>query len=538
MTPEVTLPTNTATLADHAVTASAAPDGDRVAVSVVVDYLGYDPVNPDGSRDPRFVENVMFWVNGEFVVDSYQQQAGPVVAAGHAWTEMNVGRRKSIGLSLNRPAIASATTGPAVVTVSLFDSTPGAGGGPRGIVYLRLPVTLPPLSRPAVVPGRYLRCLFQTNPRDMAADERQAVKDAGANAFEVQIFVNPRGSGETFEQCQSMWHGTVGQSLQIAGDMGMLVVGCGDDFAKDANAYNWTRDTGWAADYIAWVSQRCKDAGNVVCLEVQDEVPATAIDDPVYQKIRDAWTSVPGHVPMGWPTLAIEDNRPLEAANWSDYVSRYVDPNAAPSPLTGVLVWRSGNPDGGYTGWQIAAASEQQAATIDHARPFMIDAGCSGPFYDELGGGPGYQPGVDRVWRVGMRPGETVLQCWVNACLGSTGVRLYRWDRDADQQQLPPPVEAVQIGARPGNPQWPGVVAALQSLAGHEAELLGPYHGRTTFGPWLVGRWDGLTAWCNTSEVARPAPAAGGLVTPGGELWVVAGDPVPALGVVLTAGGA
>lgn len=543
-TPALILPTSTVDLGNWKLTATATPAGDRVDVFVAIDFVDYDPVLPDWSRDPRFVEGVMVWLNGEYVVHSHNYQTPEIRRLGHTWVDSpGAGqpgvRRWEHTISINRRAVSADAPGPAKVTVALFDSgwkdsqfgIPIGQRDRRGIVHVSLPVTLPPLTpaRQSVHPAAYLRCLFQCNPSELTAADRQAVQDAGANAFEVQLFRNPRTTPTTYAQWQADWESSVGASLQLAADMGMLVVGCGDDFARDQAAYEWMRDTSWAADAVAYVSRRCKEFGHVACLEVQDEVGVSAIDDPVYQKVRAAWTSVSGYVPMGWPTRAVEDNRPLEVPQWADYVTRYIDPNR--------LTWKGGLADNGTTGWQCAEDARRQAATIARGRAFMVNATCNGPNYRKYSEGGEFNPAGDLLHRAGNRPDEIVFQCWVNASVGATGVRLFKWDSHPEERANASTNGDRELfaGSRPGDGRWLGVVAAMSSLRDHEALLLGPYHGHQTQGPWLVGRWDGLTAWCNSSEVAQSLPAPGTLVTGAGLVSFAGGD-VPPLGVVLIEG--
>ena len=531
MTPTYTLPTNTIILPDYAITATAAPDGDRLTVHYTVDFQGFDAVT-NGVRNPKDLENIMIWVDGEFACQLFDNMNPNtwLVPKGHTWVQNNSGRHREGTVSINLRAL-NTLEGPGRVTLSFWDSgfiESPFSTSPGGICYIDLDCNVPRLPVKAVRPGTILRCLFQSSPGNLTAADRLAVKAAGFNAFEQQLFHNPRNASTTLAQAQAQWQQLVGDRIQTAKDLGMLIVGCGDDFARDQSAYNWTRDTLWAEEYIAWVSQRCKDYGNVACCEVQDEVWVGAINDPVFQKVRRAWTSVPGYVPMGWPALAMAGNAPLEVPGWADYVTRYCDP--------GVTVWRTGH---AYLHTYRSMADFLRVKTVDiayHKFAVGINGSCTGPYYDKMVPGGNYQPG-DHLKALGNTPRMIVTQAALTLCHRSTMFRVYAWDGPwANQRANGTLGSEQQTGSQPGDVRWAGVTAACRMIAEYESALLGPSYPPAHVGPFVFGYRDGLTIAVNVSETEENLAAVAGVAklwTEAGGVPFAPGDLVPPGGVVV-----
>jgi hypothetical protein len=439
----------------------------------------------------------MVWADGVLAAQKYDPM-------GHGWTQS--GNSYSVRLIGSLLPLEPGNVG---VTASLW--APDLSGR-----YLSATATVAGTPSPFVLPAdpsgqalmpRVVRTLFHCLPGDVAADGL-ALGAAGVSHLTCGVFVSPgdQPAWDTFDKWKAAWEYLVRPNLDWCAANGFRILGTGDDFMRNDVERQWLAASPFAEQAVRHVAAALRDSGLCDGIEMVDEVWA----DPAFFDVTPflSWWRSEGGPPVAWP-----NQYPVawEVPALSDYSSRYWTD----------LEWRPGRPPPySLTAWQMRNGIARAYRDVPTARPWLCLASCAGPFYGKRAAGGDYQPG-DLLHKGGVRAADVVGQVWLALAHGASGVRLYGYDwrlwRD-HRANATVGTNELQTGARPGDERWPGVAAALSSVASREAQLLGTPYTPTVSGPWVFGRRGSLVWGVNTSERALPSPNGPGVVvSPGGE---------------------
>jgi hypothetical protein len=443
----------------------------------------------------------MLWADGELV----SQKNDPM---GHGWEQTDYGHLVRLRGDLYRPE-----PGDVGLTASLWETwvsqsglylsaTANVGGSPS-------PFVLPAVTSGQALMPRTVRTLFHCTPADVDGDGVLGdFRAAGVSHLTVAVFNSPgdQPAWDTFDKWRAAWEYLVRPNLDWCAANGFRVLATGDGFMRNDAEREWLHTSPFAEQAVRYVAAALRDTGLCDGVEMVDEVWP---DPAVYQPENFvSWWRAEGGPPLAWPS-----QYPIawEVPELSDYSSRYGTD----------AEWRAGRaPPYALTVWQLRGAVRRSCRDVPAARPWLSTTGCTGPFYGKRVAGGDYQPG-DLLHKGGMRAADVVAQAWLALAYGASGVRVYSYDwklwRD-ERADAALGTNEHQTGSRPGDERWPGVAAALSSVASREQLLLGTPYTPTTSGPWVFGRRGSLVWGVNTSERALPSPNGPGVVvSPGGE---------------------
>lgn len=514
MTLAVNFANDSYTFGGYTVTAGASASGGTISVTLSAE-----------SSTPFRVRWLQLSANGEFlgtigVGGGPDPQFPAVTAAAGVVT----GNRTDFTATIDPRKLAAPAAQVKLLLLCFHDDFSLPEDWMRRLPYVRLAVDTPAVVRPAVRPGAVPRSLFTLGPDEVLVYGVQAVKDAGVSALELGVFSNPADTGHT----QAQWHDyNITQRLTpwlafcAANDF--LFVATGDDWCRTEVEREWLANTPWAEAATKEVLTLLRDSGRCVGIEVVDESPNEPFH-PAHTLLRQ-WANEVGGVKLAWPNMRLPPEVPIEAPEWSDYLSRFHDER-----------YEFGRPGGVSLFEKIRGQLKYAPATT---RPWMGFASVNGPDYRKLVAGGDYNPAGDRLNNSGNAPADIPAQVWTAVCLGATGVRCYSFDHRWIAERAGEPVGStkdLQTGTKPGDARWAGVSDAFNSLAAREPLVLGPYHGYRIAGPWVIGWWDGLLVHVNASDAAQTLPTAGSLVVGGSGETPFTGGEVPPGGVVLTGG--
>jgi hypothetical protein len=451
--------------------------------------------------------NAVVWVDGREITHSYPGgQAIP--HGGHSWV---VDGNRYTATILR--AITPVEPGPASVVVSLWETFETVNG-----LYLTTTAQVPGEPTRPVMPDtpsgqtigpRTVRTLFHCTPADVDGDGILGdLRSAGVSHLTIAVFNSPgdQPAWDTFDKWRGAWEYLVRPNLDWCAANGFRVLATGDGFMRNDAERQWLATSPFAEQAVRYVAAALRDSGICDGIEMVDEVWG----DPAFFDVTPfvSWWRAEGGPPLAWP-----NQYPVawEVPELSDYSSRYGTD----------AEWRAGRaPPYALTVWQLWGAVRRSSRDVPAARPWLCLSGCTGPFYGKRVAGGDYQPG-DLLHKGGMRAADVVAQVWMALAYGASGVRVYGYDwklwRD-HRANATVGTNELQTGARPGDARWPGVAAALSSVASREQLLLGTPYTPTTSGPWVFGRRGSLVWGVNTSERDLPSPNGPGVVVaPGGE---------------------
>jgi hypothetical protein len=362
---------NPHTLGSYTFTLSAVTaDSTRIAFTLDATF-GFDAT---GGSDPRCVQNVMIWVNGELATQDLSQPGFD----GHTVTRTFSAFASSHVVSLHRDLLSA--EGPnGVLTLGVYDSQPDPLFA-QGIVFLSRTFAMPAVTKATTtfgvaraVPlraGKVVRSIFNLDVGTVRSQNLSAtLRSAGINTLHRAVFNNPRATGPaTYAAWVAEFEAGIGADLDWAAANGWLVYGQGDDLLRDQDAKNWMAASPFAQAAVVYASTRCRDCGVVVAVDGQDEVDAT-LPGPAsqYRTVIGWWRSVGGAVRLGWPVQATNVNYNWETADLSDYDTRYQT----------VWEWRAGLPDGRMSGWEYVVALRQAVARNDTVLSRAAPSSCN-----------------------------------------------------------------------------------------------------------------------------------------------------------------
>jgi hypothetical protein len=448
-----------------------------------------------------WLENLMVWADGVLAAQKYNPM-------GHGWTQS--GNSYSVRLLGSLLPLEPGNVG---VTASLW--APDLSGR-----YLSATATVAgtpsPFVPPAVTSGqalmpRVVRSMFMSAPDVVERDgSLEPLRVAGVSHLETGVFHSPAWytAFDTFEKWRNGFDYLTRPNLDRIAVAGFRMLATGDSFMRFQQERDWLASCPWAEQAVRHVAAYVRSLGVCDGIEMVDEVWA----DPAFFDVTPfvSWWRSEGGPPIAWPNAA---PYAWEVPELSDYSSRYWSDTE----------WREGRPGRSLTAWQIRNGFERARTNVPAARPWLQCVSCCGPFYDKRVPGVEYQPG-DSLRKGGVIASDIVAQVWLAMANGASGVRLYAYDwylwHNDRANTLPggDTPHGLQTGSRPGDERWPGVAAALTSVASREAQLLGTPYTPTVSGPWVFGRRGSLVWGVNTSERALPSPNGPGVVvSPGGE---------------------
>jgi len=514
----VTVPGYTVTLS------GVAADRDRLALTVTVDHDF-----PVPNTENRRVGNAMLWIDGKLAAQLW----GPA-CPGQSFTydaPGPTGCRVTISITIDRAAVDIIPGGRELV-LSLW---PQSAPAQTPIPYLRVTLDVPARPRPVLAAGRFTRALFWTDPNEVLSDPAlaAAIVAAGVTHLTCGVFTNPADSGnpsEDYATWRSSWLPWITGRLTLLQQHSLRLHAAGDDFLRSPAERAWLNSTDWAPQAVVDVATVLRDSGVCDALAAVDEINGTPTDDPAYARFVQAWRSVPGAPPLGWPAPgAASPPYPFEVPAYADYADRYWSD----------LDFRPGRGDSSITTASLAAELARVGSQVG-CPPFAWTCLVSamGALYTKQAAGGDYQPGIDLLQKGGVRGPDVAAQIWLAVILGAAGVRVYAYDAAFNRDpRAAAPIGAtdLQTGVRPGDDRWPWLAAAFLAVAAREAEIATGHRWPTeACGPVVTGGRGTVRVAVNTAATPAPlAPRAGAaLVTASGEV-PYAGPAVPAAGVVL-----
>ncbi len=379
------------------------------------------------------------------------------------------------------------------------------------IGFLHRDITLSPFAHPSsrvlktLAPGRIIRSVFQSEEAVTDPAMMLAFKDAGINTVEIGCFHNPADGhpGSSFE----VWYASQLASLQpkidAAKSAGLYILAIGDDFLRTDAERDWFLNTEWSPQAAQAIATILRDSGVCLGVEMVDEadhhIPGGSAN-PALQRLVEAWRAVPNAPKLAWPG---QYPQTFEAAGYSDYCSRYIDPTHQALPH------RKAMPT------FLDALLRAQDRLLP-GKPWLCQSVIAGPYYVKRVAGDNYQDGDELVdW--GMRPSDVKAIIWVALCFGACGFRSYLLDHSGIQhsRSSAPLGTLLQTGGKPGDERWAALAEACSLIQQYESELTSEYHGHEITGHLVTGYWEGLTVIVNTSEGSEPCPALGRELLPG-----------------------
>lgn len=510
---------------------SVSATASTVTLRVTVDYAF-----PSPQTDNRRVQQLMVWIDGRRVTESFWYQMSPPYG-GHGWVETwsHNNTRQSWTITVSR-AISPVEPGNAVVYVSLWD---GYNAFIHGITqYPSVPGVTTAPALPSVVNAGIV--VAPVNTRSMFTLSREQIlqdgvlldiADAGINTLAVSIFNNPRTQPiNTFNQWLAYWSSLSKVNIDYAVAQGFYVLGIGDDFIRDTQASTWMDTCQYAEQAVAHVSAYLRDTGVCVGVDVQDEQGALVPEDtPGIGPLMAGWRSVSDWPGFAWPAPGLYTQRPLEweSPDYSDYSSRFWT----------CLEWRNGrvgeaNLPYGQDSGQLLAGFQRAADQVPDW-PWICLVSTTGPFYTKRVAGSNYRPNADLLQQDGATAQLIVFQAWLAMAYGASGIRMYAYDYAgwrAQRSSNPIGSTDLQTGSRPGDTRWSGVRAACRSMEAREDDLLSEtVYTPVVAYPWVVGRRGDLTFVinCANRELACPFGSVTRIMPAGESVGVT----LPAYGV-------
>ena len=283
--------------------------------------------------------------------------------------------------------------------------------------------------------------------------------NAGVNTVTTGFYFNPADNAPSTYPDLATWESIAGGALQQRIDAmkndGFSIVGTGDDIQRTAAEMNNTLTNPWAPAAIAFTMNKLVQEGNVVSIEMQDEVGGTPVPQS-YLQVMSLLDAGPRPA-VSWPPAALQP--PDVFAAWmgdptmSDYSSLY---------WTYGSVWRLAFPWGGslaQTKTNMDIAVVQEGAVLQMDKPKYLLVGACGPGYVKGVAGDQYHPGTaDQMSVQGTYPEEVTAQIMYAGAMGFAGVRVYAYDGAAgstdglwsyQRQTAPIGTQGLQMGASP-----------------------------------------------------------------------------------------
>src|SRR5581483_11373235 len=308
----VTVPGYTVTLS------GVAADRDRLALTVTVDHDF-----PVPNTENRRVGNAMLWIDGKLAAQLW----GPA-CPGQSFTydaPGPTGCRVTISITIDRAAVDIIPGGRELV-LSLW---PQSAPAQTPIPYLRVTLDVPARPRPVLAAGRFTRALFWTDPNEVLSDPAlaAAIVAAGVTHLTCGVFTNPADSGnpsEDYATWRSSWLPWITGRLTLLQQHSLRLHAAGDDFLRSPAERPWLNSPDWAPQPVEDVATVLRVSGVCDALAAVDEINGAPTDDPAYARFVQAWRSVPGAPPLGWPAPgAASPPYPFEVPAYADYADRY-----------------------------------------------------------------------------------------------------------------------------------------------------------------------------------------------------------------------
>jgi hypothetical protein len=351
-------------------------------------------------------------------------------------------------------------------------------------------------------PGKslWVRTLFNTSGLQLQMNAAMAptMHAAGVNTISSNFYFNPVDNLRSFPDFAS-WKSAAGAALDSRLDTikkaGFCMLGIGDDVQRSPGELNNTLTNPWAADALKYTFSKMAQAGNVVSLEMQDEVGGAQVPDD-FRKVMAVLNAAGPHPPVCWPPAGLQG--PDVSAAWmgdpkmSDYTSWY---------WTYPTAWRMAFPWGAglvQTKIDLDKVAVDRLATVQMNRPKYLLVGAMGPSYLKRVAGGDYQPCQDQLQASGSIPDGITSQILYAAAEGMSGARVYGYDgipgtNDGlwNDQRLKASIGQgeLQTGATPfGSNQltkdrWTAISNAFRVVQALEPYFLSPQINAVDLGP-------------------------------------------------------
>ncbi len=284
----------------------------------------------------------------------------------------------------------------------------------------------------AYQPGKslWVRTLFNTSGLQLQMNPAMipAMHAAGVNTITSNLYFNPAdnlASSSNF----AAWKATAGAAMESRLDSikkaGFCMLGTGDDVQRTPGELHNTLTNPWAMDALKYTFRIMAQAGNVVSLEMQDEVGGAKTPDD-FRKVMALLNAAGPHPPVSWPPAGLQGAE--VSAAWmgdpkmSDYTSWY---------WTYLTPWRLAFP------WGASLAQHKtdldkvvvdRLAVVQMNAPKYLLVGAMGPSYLKGVAGGDYQPGQDQLQGSGSIPDGITAQILYATAQGMSGVRVYGYD--------------------------------------------------------------------------------------------------------------
>lgn len=339
-------------------------------------------------------------------------------------------------------------------------------------------------------PGKslWVRTLFNTSglQLQMYPEMVPAMHAARVNTISSNFYFNPADNPAWSDF--AAWKAGAGAALASRMDAikkaGFCMLGIGDDVQRTPGELKNTLTNPWAMDALKYTFNKMAQAGNVVSLEMQDEVGGTHVPDD-FRKVMAVLNTAGPHPPITWPPAGLQ-GADVSAAwmgdpTMSDYTSWY---------WTYLTPWRLAFPWGAslaQTKTDLDKVVVDRFGVVQRNRPKYLLVGAMGPSYLKRVAGGDYQPGQDQLQVSGSIPDGVTSQILYAAAEGMAGVRVYGYDgipgtNDGlwNDQRLKAPIGQgeLQTGASPfGNStrdRWMAMSNAFRLVQELEPYFLSP----------------------------------------------------------------
>ena len=245
-------------------------------------------------------------------------------------------------------------------------------------------------------PGKslWVRTLFNTSglQLQMNAAMAPAMHAAGVNTISSNFYFNPADNPTSWSDFVS-WKATAGTALESRMETikksGFCMLGIGDDVQRNSAELKNTLQNPWAGDALKYSFKKIAEAGNVVSLEMQDEVGGAHVPDD-FRKVKAVLDAAGPHPPLTWPPAGLQG--PEVSAAWmgdtamSDYTSWY---------WTYSMAWRMAFPWGAgnlQSKAELDKVVVDRLAVVQMNRPKYLLVGAMGPSYLKRVAGGDYRP--------------------------------------------------------------------------------------------------------------------------------------------------
>jgi hypothetical protein len=487
------------------VTLWVVPQGIRFQLDIVYS-------NGITTSDLRRVDNVMFFLDGEYVVSIYDIAFGGFPTNNYHTAEViTVTSTHTITRGhLRLGLLNDKSRGSRTLTIRFTDatSTNATIGFTNTVIDLNSQYTNTKF---------ITRALFNASPNELQATPGllAQIKTAGVTHLISGLVYG----GYTI---YNDWYiNSIENKLRPILDYclnnNMYLLGAGDDWLRTGDERTWLLNTSWTAQAIqqaAYISQSYGGILNKV--DTVDEVgnPPGSFDpvtDP-YAKYVSNWRQN-SDIGIGWPMAGTETIYPTgwEKPLWANYASRYV----------ASYDFRPGRADG-LTIYQVEAEYNRirrdfnntgTSATLPIGWDLIVELECSGVFYTKGISGGDYNPAGDILQNPAVRPERIIASAWIGIVYGATGLKAYAYDQQEWVQgraAVPIGTQDLQTGTKPGDARWTALSTAFNSVAKYEKQILSNTMKYTRSLPWLIGQNGNIKIAINISEHAQSYPLGKG----------------------------